>query len=39
MQGRITGVYSARGLDPEQVGQLPDSYRGDVVFARDNLWE
>ena len=37
MQGKITGVYSARGLDPELVGKLPDSYIGDVVFAKDNL--
>lgn len=37
MQGKITGVYSARGLDPEQVGKAPDSYVGDVVFAKDNL--
>jgi len=37
MQGKITGVFSARGLDPEQVGKLPNSYIGDVVFARDNL--
>ncbi len=37
MRGKITGVYSARGLDPESVGSHRDSYIGDVVFARDNL--
>ena len=37
MRGRITGVYSARGLDPELVGTLSNSYIGDVVFAKDNL--
>ena len=37
MRGKIRGVYSARGLDPELVGKLPESYIGDVVFAKDNL--
>lgn len=37
MQGKISGVYSARGLDPEMVGKISGSYVGDVVFAKDNL--
>lgn len=37
MRGKIKGVYSARGLDPEQVGILSNSYIGDVVFAKDNI--
>lgn len=37
LQGKITDVYSARGLNPETVGQEPGSYIGDVVFAKDHI--
>lgn len=35
--GKVGGVFSARGLDPERILELPDGFSGDVVFARDNL--
>lgn len=35
--GRVSGVFSARGLDPERIMELPDGFSGDVIFAKDNL--
>lgn len=36
--GKVGGVFSARGLDPERIMELPDGFSGDVIFARDNLY-
>ena len=38
-QGKVKNVFSARGLDPELVGITEESFCGDVIFAKDNLWE
>lgn len=37
MNGKITNVFSAKGLDPERIDQLPNGFSGDVIFAKDNI--
>lgn len=38
-KGTVTGVFSARGLDPENILSAPDGFSGDVIFAKDNIWD
>ena len=38
-KGTVTGVFSAKGLDPEKIMSIPNGFSGDVVFAKDNIWD
>ena len=36
-KGTVTGVFSAKGLDPENIMGDPNGFSGDVIFAKDNI--
>lgn len=36
-KGKVTGVFSAKGLDPENIMNEPNGFSGDVIFAKDNI--
>jgi len=36
-KGKVTGVFSAKGLDPENIMGDPNGFSGDIIFAKDNI--
>ena len=36
-KGKVTGVFSAKGLNPENIMNEPNGFSGDIIFAKDNL--
>lgn len=36
-KGKVKGVFSAKGLDPENIMEEPNGFSGDIIFAKDNI--